>query len=58
MAVPVKPGADLLKKCDDPLLPDVSKPVEQNGEALQDLALKFRECKARQSKLVDWFGAQ
>ncbi len=58
LAVPVKPGADLLKTCDDPMLPDPAKPIEANGEALQDLALKFRECKARQAKLVEWFGEQ
>jgi hypothetical protein len=58
VAVPVKPGPELLKKCEKPMLPDAAKSVEQNGEALQDLALKFRECEARQSKLVDWFGEQ
>lgn len=35
--------------------PDPAKTVEQNGEALEDLAEKFRECSSRQSKLVDWF---
>ena len=58
MAVPVKPGADLLKKCTPPLLPDQAKSIEQNAEALADLAEKFRECSARQAKLVDWFGEQ
>ena len=55
VAVKVKPGADLLMKCTKSLVPDPTKTVEQNGEALADLAEKFRECEARQSKLVDWF---
>lgn len=55
MVVQPKPGPELLKKCDKPMLPDPSKSIEQNGEAFADLAQKFRECEARQSKLVDWF---
>jgi hypothetical protein len=58
VAVPVKPGTELLKKCDKPIEPDRSKSIVENGEALQDLALKFREYEARQSKLVDWFDGQ
>ncbi len=55
MVVQPKPGPELLKKCDKPMLPDPSKSIEQNGEAFADLAQKFRECEARQGKLVDWF---
>jgi hypothetical protein len=29
--------------------------LNDNGEALADLAIKFRECSARQAKLVGWF---
>lgn len=58
VAVPVKPGPELLRKCERPLSPDPAKTVEQNAEALADLALKFRECEARQGRLVDWFGEQ
>lgn len=56
MVLPVKPGPELLRKCEAPMLPDPSRSIEQNGEALIDLAEKFRECQARQAKLVDWFG--
>lgn len=35
--------------------PDLSKPLQYNLEAVQDIAQKFRECAARQSTLVDWF---
>lgn len=55
VAAPVRPGPELLRKCEDPLLPDPAKSIEQNGEAFADLAQKFRECQARQGKLVDWF---
>jgi hypothetical protein len=38
--------------------PDPSKPLAWNLEAGVDLAQKFRECSARQAKLVDWFGVE
>ncbi len=37
------------------MLPDPARTIEQNGEAFADLAVKFRECQARQAKLVEWF---
>lgn|GEM_PF-1055699 len=56
MAVKVRPGPELLQKCEQPVRPDARKSIVQNAEALADLALKFRECAARQAKLVEWFG--
>ena len=53
--VRARPGAELLQKCEEPLRPDQSKPLHYNLEAIQDTAQKFRECAARQAKLVDWF---
>lgn len=35
--------------------PDPSKPLHFNLEAVQDTAQKFRECAARQARLVEWF---
>lgn len=55
VAVQVKPGPELLRKCETPMLPDAAKSIEQNGEALADLAVKFRDCQARQARLVEWF---
>lgn len=43
-------------RCETPLQPAPDKSVEANAEAGIDLALKFRECQARQGKLIDWFG--
>jgi hypothetical protein len=51
----VKPDQSLLQLCDEPLRPDPDKSLDDNGEALADLAIKFRECSARQAKLVGWF---
>jgi hypothetical protein len=51
----VKPEAGLLQLCEEPVRPDPSKSLNDNGEALADLAIKFRECSARQAKLVGWF---
>jgi hypothetical protein len=51
-----RPGPELLVRCEQPLQASPEKTVEQNAEALVDLALKFRECEARQAKLVGWFG--
>lgn len=51
----VKPGADLLRKCDRPMQPDPAKGVAWNGEAMLDIAAKGEECAARMSALVDWF---
>jgi hypothetical protein len=39
----------------EPQRPDPNKSINDNGEALADLAVKFRECSARQAKLVGWF---
>ena len=50
-----KPEAALLQLCEEPQRPDPSKSLDDNGDALADLALKFRECSARQAKLVGWF---
>lgn len=51
----VKPGPELLRKCDRPMQPDPSKGVAYNGEVMIDIAAKGEECAARQAKLVDWF---
>ena len=53
----VKPEAALLKKCEEPLLPDPAKSLDDNADALIDLAVKFRECSSRQAGLVDWVSA-
>jgi hypothetical protein len=51
----VKPGPELLRKCDRPMQPDPAKGVAWNGEAMLDIAAKGEECAARMSALVDWF---
>lgn len=51
----VKPEAGLLQLCEEPARPDPAKSLNDNGEALADLAVKFRECSARQARLVGWF---
>jgi len=51
----VRPEAGLLQLCDEPMRPDQSKTLNENGEALADLAMKFRECAARHARLVGWF---
>ena len=51
----VKPEAGLLQLCQEPQRPDPNKSLNDNGEALADLAIKFRECSARQARLVGWF---
>lgn len=55
VAIKVKPEAVLLELCQEPQRPDPSKSLDDNGDALADLAIKFRECSARQAKLVGWF---
>lgn len=51
----VKPGPELLRKCDRPLQPDPAKGVAYNGEVMIDIAAKGEECAVRMSALVDWF---
>jgi hypothetical protein len=51
----VRPEAALLELCQEPQRPDPSRSLDDNGDALADLAIKFRECSARQAKLVGWF---
>lgn len=51
----VKPGAALLALCDEPLKPDRAKSINENGEALADLAQKFRDCVAKHAALLGWF---
>lgn len=58
VAVKVRPGPELLQRCEWPIPPDPAKTVSQNSEALIDLAEKFRACEARHTKLVEWFGEQ
>ena len=53
----VKPGPELLRKCDKPMRPDPAKGVAYNGEVMLDIAAKGEECAARMSALVDWFGS-
>lgn len=53
--VVARPGPELLQKCAEPMRTDPAKSIPQNAEALVDLAEKFRECAARQARLVDWF---
>ena len=55
MVTKVRPEAGLLQLCDEPMRPDQSKTLNENGEALADLAMKFRECAARHARLVGWF---
>lgn len=46
----------LLKKCEPPAVRlDETKSLDDNGPALADLARAFKECQARQGRLVDWF---
>lgn len=52
----VRPGPELLRKCDRPMQPDPAKGVAYNGEVMIDIAAKGEECAARMSALVDWFG--
>jgi hypothetical protein len=55
VATKVRPDASLLLLCDEPVRPDPAKTLNENGEAFVDLAVKFRECAARQRRLVEWF---
>jgi hypothetical protein len=41
--------------CEEPQRPDSNKSLNDNGEALADLAIKFRECSAWQAKLAGRF---
>jgi hypothetical protein len=43
------------QSCEESQRPDSNKALNDNGEALADLVVKFRECSARQAKLVGWF---
>ncbi len=38
--------------------PARGKTLNQNGEALADLAAAFRECAARMERVIDWHGEQ
>ena len=51
----VKPDSGLLVPCDEPMKPDRAKSINENGEALADLAQKFRDCVAKHTALIGWF---
>lgn len=52
----VKPGPELLRKCDNSLQPDPAKGVAYSCKIMLDNAAKGKDCAARMSALVDWFG--
>ena len=52
--VRTKPDSALLQKCEEPSLPDPSKSLDDNADALIDLAVKFRQCSDRHAGLVDY----
>jgi hypothetical protein len=43
------------QSCEESQRADSNKSLNDNDEALADLAMKFRECLARQAKLAGWF---
>lgn len=51
----VKPDSGLLVPCDEPMKPARGKSINENGEALADLAQKFRDCVAKHNALLGWF---
>lgn len=51
----VRPDSGLLVPCDEPMKPDRTKSINANGEALADLAQKFRDCTAKHQALLNWF---
>lgn len=52
----VTQGPELLRKCDNSLQPDPAKGVAYSCKIMLDNAAKGKDCAARMSALVDWFG--